>query len=72
MPSEGAIGVSNLTKYYGNLLAVDHLNFPVPKGEIFDFLGLNDTGKTTTINTLTGVIKPTSGRIHACGQKEAG
>lgn len=61
MPSENAIEVSNLTKYYGKLLAVDQINFNVKKGEIFGFLGPNGAGKTTTIRMLTGVTKPTSG-----------
>src|SRR3989337_4110404 len=61
MPSENAIEVSSLTKYYHKLLAVDHINFNVKKGECFGFLGPNGAGKTTTINMLTGVSKPTSG-----------
>lgn len=60
MTSEGAIEVSELTKYHGNLWAVDHINFNVKKGEIFGLLGPNGAGKTTTINLLTGVTKPTS------------
>jgi ABC-2 type transport system ATP-binding protein len=61
MPSEKAIVVSDLTKYYGALLAVDHISFNVERGEIFGFLGPNGAGKTTTIRVLTGVTKPTSG-----------
>jgi ABC-2 type transport system ATP-binding protein len=61
MPSESAIDVSELTKCYSKLLAVDHINFTVKKGEIFGFLGPNGAGKTTTINMLTGVTQPTSG-----------
>ena len=45
---EMAIKTANLTKYFGNLLAVDHINFEVKKGEIFGFLGPNGAGKTTT------------------------
>ena len=44
MSSEIAIEVSNLTKYYDDLLAVDHINFEVKKGEIFGFLGPNGAG----------------------------
>lgn len=58
---ENAIKVSNLTKYYHDFLAVDHINFEVREGEIFGFLGPNGAGKTTTIRILTGQIKPTSG-----------
>ena len=67
MPSENAIEVSSLTKYYGKLLAVDHINFNVRKGEIFGFLGPNGAGKTTTINMLTGVTTPTSGTALILG-----
>jgi len=67
MPSESAIEVSDLTKYYGRLLAVDHINFNVKKGEIFGFLGPNGAGKTTTIHMLTGVTKLTSGSAFISG-----
>jgi ABC-2 type transport system ATP-binding protein len=61
MPPESVIEVTNLTKYYGNLLAVDHANFEVHRGEFFGLLGPNGAGKTTTIRMLTGQTKPTSG-----------
>ena len=67
MPSKSAIEVSDLTKCYGKLLAVDRINFKVKKGEIFGFLGPNGAGKTTTINMLTGVTKPTSGTAFILG-----
>ena len=56
-----AIAVNGLTKYYGDLLAVDHVNFDVRKGEIFGFLGPNGAGKTTTVRILTGVIQADAG-----------
>ena len=58
-----AIEVSNLTKYYGDLLAVDHINFEVYQGEVFGFLGPNGAGKTTTQRMLTTLLEPTEGRI---------
>ena len=58
MPLENAIDVSNLTKYYRDLCAVDHINFKVKKGEIFGFLGPNGAGKTTTIRMLDFRIHP--------------
>ncbi len=61
------IVAENLTKYYGNFLAVDHINFCVKKGEIFGFLGPNGAGKTTTIRMLTGILKPSEGRIRIFG-----
>ena len=57
------IEVENLTKYYGDLLAVDHVNFEVHQGEVFGFLGPNGAGKTTTQRMLTTLLEPTEGRI---------
>lgn len=59
--SPPAIEVGDLTKRYGELVAVDHITFEVRKGEIFGFLGPNGAGKTTTVRMLTGVIKPDHG-----------
>ena len=56
-----AIQAENLTKTYGDLLAVDHISFSVPQGEIFGFLGPNGAGKTTTTRMLTGISAPTEG-----------
>jgi ABC-type multidrug transport system ATPase subunit len=58
---EQAIEVSNLTKKFGDFVAVDHISFQVKKGEIFGFLGPNGAGKTTTIRMLTGISIPTEG-----------
>lgn len=70
---EHVIRVQNLTKIYGKLIAVDHINFEVNKGEIFGFLGPNGAGKTTTLRMLTGIIKPDHGKADILGfniQKE--
>jgi ABC-2 type transport system ATP-binding protein len=64
---EKAIKAVNLTKAYGKLLAVDHINFEVKKGEIFGFLGPNGAGKTTTTRMLTGISKPTEGNAEIMG-----
>jgi ABC-2 type transport system ATP-binding protein len=61
MDKEVVIQVSGLTKCYGEIVAVDHINFEVNKGEVFGFLGPNGAGKTTTIRMLTGLSKPTEG-----------
>jgi ABC-2 type transport system ATP-binding protein len=53
------IEAKRLTRTFGNLVAVDHLEFGVYQGEIFGFLGPNGAGKTTTVRMLTGVIDPT-------------
>jgi ABC-2 type transport system ATP-binding protein len=55
------ISVSQLTKAYGNVLAVDHISFDVGKGQIVGFLGPNGAGKSTTLRMLTCYMPPTSG-----------
>ncbi|HEX4793993.1 MAG TPA: ATP-binding cassette domain-containing protein [Humisphaera sp.] len=55
------ISVSNLTKEYGNVLAVDHINFEVGTGQVVGFLGPNGAGKSTTIKMLSCFVAPTSG-----------
>ncbi len=57
------ISVENLTKYYGDNLAVDNLSFEIKKGEILGLLGPNGAGKSTTYRILTGFLNPTSGTI---------
>lgn len=61
------IKVSNLTKKFGNFTAVDHISFDVRKGEIFGFLGANGAGKTTAMQMLCGISKPTSGKGTVAG-----
>ncbi len=56
------IEVRNLTKRYGNKLAVDNISFSVDKGEILGFLGPNGAGKSTTMNILTGYLSSTDGQ----------
>jgi ABC-2 type transport system ATP-binding protein len=51
----------DLTRVFGNFVAVDHVSFEVHEGEIFGFLGPNGAGKTTTIKILCGLLRPTSG-----------
>src|SRR4030067_2858006 len=67
MRQGNTIDVTDLTKYYGNLLAVDRINFEVRSQELFGFLGPNGAGKTTTINMLTGISKPSSGKAYIAG-----
>ncbi|MCP4148571.1 MAG: ATP-binding cassette domain-containing protein [bacterium] len=57
------IKFENLTKYYGELCAVDKVSFEISKGEIVGFLGPNGAGKTTTYRILTGYLQATSGTI---------
>ena len=56
-----AISVKDLTRKFGDFVAVDRLTFDVREGEIFGFLGANGAGKSTTIRMLCGLLKPTSG-----------
>jgi len=59
--------VENLTKRYGDILAVDHISFEVKEGEVFGFLGPNGAGKTSTIRMLTGLSKSTEGDASILG-----
>lgn len=61
------IEVENLTKKYGNHVAVDNLSFRVEKGMIYGFLGPNGAGKSTTMNMMTGYIAATSGSVKING-----
>ncbi len=62
-----AIETEALTKAFGDLLAVDHLNCRVPYGQIFGLLGPNGAGKSTTIKMLTTLLDPTSGSAKVAG-----
>jgi branched-chain amino acid transport system ATP-binding protein len=61
--SEFILRVSGLTKRFGGLTAVDNVTFDVPLGEVFALIGPNGAGKTTMFNCVTGVYKPTLGRV---------
>ncbi len=60
--------VEHVTKYYGDVLAVDDLSFEVKKGEIFGLLGVNGAGKTTTFRMITGLLDKNSGTITLDGK----
>lgn len=62
-----AIEVANLTKKYGEVVAVNDISFKVSNGELFGFLGPNGAGKTTTINLLTGLARLDTGAINING-----
>ena len=61
------IQLTQLTKKFGDLLAVDDINLTIAKGEFFAMLGPNAAGKTTTLKMLTGLIKPTAGHSRIAG-----
>ncbi len=57
------IRVKNVTKRYGNIVAIDDISFQVDKGDILGFLGPNGAGKTTTMRIITGYMQPTDGEV---------
>ena len=61
------IKLTNLTKLYGSLTAVNAINLEVKAGEIFGFLGPNGAGKTTTIKMMAGLLQPTGGSVAIGG-----
>ena len=62
------IEVTNLTKKYGDHIAVDHLSFRVEKGQIYGFLGPNGAGKSTTMNIITGYLAASEGTVTIDGK----
>ncbi len=71
MPDDGRIVVSNLTKYFGKVRAVDDLSFEVEPGTVTGFLGPNGAGKTTTLRCLLGLVTPTRGTATVDGRRYA-
>ena len=65
------IRTSNLTKNFGNYVAVNALDLQVMRGDVFGFLGPNGSGKTTTIRMLLGLMRPTRGRATLFGMNNA-
>ena len=63
-----AIETNGLSKFYGDVRAVDAVDLRVKCGEIYGFLGLNGAGKTTTIRALLGMIRPSEGNVKVLGQ----
>lgn len=61
--------IENLTKNFGDQIAVNNLKMSIKQGEIFTILGHNGAGKTTAIYMLTGVLSPTSGDASIYGNK---
>lgn len=66
---DSLIEVTELTKKFNEVTAVDAISFSVRQGELFGFLGPNGAGKTTTINILTGLARPNSGKIKIAGME---
>jgi len=64
LASQPVITVSSLTKYYGDFKALDSVSFAVEKGWVYGYLGPSGAGKTTTIRTMLGLLKPDQGEIQ--------
>ena len=67
MSRKNAVRVQNLTKKFGDFVAVNHINFDIPRGIIFGFLGPTGAGKTTTIRMLLGLLQPSGGSAVVMG-----
>ena len=67
--SANMIKIENLVKRYGNLVALDHLDLEIAKGEIFGLLGPNGCGKTTAIGCILALLRYDKGEITICGEK---
>lgn len=65
--NDNAIIATNLSRKFGDFVAVDNLNLMVPKGTIYGFLGPNGCGKSTTLRMLTGLLTPTTGNVNVLG-----
>jgi ABC-2 type transport system ATP-binding protein len=69
--AQDTIVADQLTYWFGDLIAVDHISFSVAKGDILGFLGPNGAGKTTTVKMLTGQLKPKAGKSILLGMNVA-
>ena len=65
--SKTAVKLTGVTKRYGDITAIDHLNLEVKCGEVFGLLGPNGSGKSTTLKMILGLVKPDSGIINVFG-----
>ena len=69
---EIVLRTDHLCIQFGGLKAVNDVNLEIKKGELYGLIGPNGAGKTTVFNILTGVYKPTSGRVYLCGEDITG
>lgn len=72
MTAPPIISVHNLTRRFGDFLAVDHVTFDVEPGQVVGYLGPNGSGKTTTIRMLLGILRPSEGSAQVLGFDAAG
>ena len=67
-----ALSLSDLTKTYGSVRALDRLSLEVPEGRFFVLFGPSSVGKTTTLRAIAGLVQPDSGTIHIGGRRDGG
>src|SRR5438128_12307301 len=70
--TENVLGLTNLTKRFGGLVAVDDVSLHIRRGEVFALIGPNGAGKTTLFNNVTGLFQPTSGTVVFDGRNITG
>jgi branched-chain amino acid transport system ATP-binding protein len=72
LPGDAILSAANVTKVFGGLIAVEDVSFAIPRGSIVSIIGPNGAGKTTFFNMLTGLYKPTLGRVEFDGKNITG
>ncbi len=72
MSRDALLEVSNVTRRFGGLVAVDNVSFSIQRGEIIGLIGPNGSGKTTLLNVISGRLAPSSGEIRKDGRKISG
>ena len=72
MTDDIILKVEDITKVFGGVTALKDVSFDVKQGEVLGIIGPNGCGKTTTVNSITGFIKPTSGKIFFRGKNITG
>ena len=70
--TEMVLEATNVSKVFGGLVAVNDVDFTVPRGKVISLIGPNGAGKTTFFNMLTGVYKPTAGKVTLLGEDVTG
>src|SRR5438128_9324645 len=71
-PADNSLELTDLTKRFGGLVAVDNVSLNIKRGEVFALIGPNGAGKTTLFNNVTGLFQPTSGRVVFDGRDITG
>jgi ABC-type multidrug transport system ATPase subunit len=66
--TDSFVVVEEVTKRYGNVLAVDNVSLSISRGEVYSLVGANGAGKSTLIKMLVGITEPGSGRLSICGE----